>query len=99
MLKRWGGAIRRRRVGAGISQAQLAEAIHCSVEQVDKFEKGLREPYIDGVIEIAQALRYPVADLFRDAKLYAHPTRSTRRPPTGSDMETRKKSKKAPASL
>jgi transcriptional regulator with XRE-family HTH domain len=69
MLKRLGGAIRRRRERAGISQDQLAETIHCSVERLDQFEKGLRDPYLDGVFDIANALNCRVSALCRDAKI------------------------------
>jgi transcriptional regulator with XRE-family HTH domain len=69
MLKRWGGAIRRRRVGAGISQTQLAETVHCTVKLLDGFEKGLRDPYLHVVLDIAKALNYGTDDLFSDARI------------------------------
>ena len=69
MLKRLGGAIRRRRERAGLSQEQLAKTIHCSVERLDEFEKGLRDPKMNAMADIANALNCRFHDIAGEAKI------------------------------
>jgi len=69
MLKRLGGAIRRRRERAGFSQEQFAKAIRCSVERLDEFEKGLRDPKMNAIADIVNALNCRFHDIAGEAKI------------------------------
>jgi transcriptional regulator with XRE-family HTH domain len=62
-----GQIIRNARIGAGLSQMQLAEKVGLSYQQIQKYEKGASEINISRLYQIAEALGLPV-NLFLEEK-------------------------------
>ena len=58
-------AIARARMAAGMTQAQLAEAIGVKPQQVGSWERGLRNPKLDALNRIAVALGCELTDLLK----------------------------------
>ena len=52
------------RKARGLTQAQLAKAVGCSVEFVSLVERGVNAPSVAGLEMFAQALKATVVDLF-----------------------------------
>ncbi len=65
LIKQFGLEIRRRRLEIGLSQEGFAELSGLHRTYVSGIERGDRNPTIDIVFQIAQALRCSPADLFR----------------------------------
>ena len=59
-----GGLIRNIRWTRGLSQAQLAEMINVSYQQLQKYEKGTDKVSIDRLHQLAKALDVPVTVFF-----------------------------------
>jgi transcriptional regulator with XRE-family HTH domain len=62
-----GRAIRKHRKAAGKTQAALAEEIGLESETVSRIENGVRLPSIEKLVDIADALRVPVAVFLENA--------------------------------
>ena len=56
-------AIARERIAAGMTQAQLAEAIGTSKQVLSRWETGQRSPTVDTIRRIADALHIDTARL------------------------------------
>ena len=63
VAKEFGAILRAARLAAGISQEVLAERADCDRTYPSLLERGLRQPTIGKVIEIAEALRIEPATL------------------------------------
>ena len=48
--------IARARLDRGITQAQLAEAVGCSQQQIQAWETGIRKPKLKALVKIGKAL-------------------------------------------
>ncbi|MCE7026393.1 helix-turn-helix domain-containing protein [Jiella avicenniae] len=59
--------IRARRIGVGISQETLAEALGITFQQVQKYEKGLNRISACRLVELAAALKCQPTDLLPEA--------------------------------
>ena len=64
-----GQIIRNARLGAGLSQMQLAEKVDLSYQQIQKYEKGASEINITRLYQIAEALGLPVNSFFEENNL------------------------------
>lgn len=58
--------LRQLRKALGLSQAQLAAAVHITQQHYSLIERGLRNPSLDIALAIAQALDADPRDLFSD---------------------------------
>ena len=58
-----GEKLKAARMAAGMTQAQLAEAIGCTQKDVSRWEAGLYEPGVLTVKKMAQALHCSMDDL------------------------------------
>jgi transcriptional regulator with XRE-family HTH domain len=61
-----GGRIRHLRRRLGVSQAELAEAVGLSYQQIQKYETGASRICVSTLILIARRLNAPVAALLLD---------------------------------
>jgi transcriptional regulator with XRE-family HTH domain len=61
--RRLGNAIRKRRVGLGLSQEQLAERIDCHRNYVGNVERGEQNITIDMLVRFCRALGSSVLDI------------------------------------
>ena len=68
LIKQFGLEVRRRRLEGGLSQEDFAEISGLHRTYVSGIERGDRNPTIDIVFQIAQALRCSPADLFKKDK-------------------------------
>lgn len=59
-----GGLVRARRKALGMSQAELATEIGVSIATVSAWERGERQPSLDGLMLLSGALRCRVSDFF-----------------------------------
>lgn len=60
-----GRAIKMSRVGADLTQGELAEKAGISVSYLSLLERGKRDPSVSTVCKIAEALEIPPSRLFR----------------------------------
>lgn len=63
VLKKFGIAIRVRRLELGITQMKLAELAECSLQAVGNLERGCANPSLLMVHKIAEALQMQAKDL------------------------------------
>jgi len=68
IVKRFGQAIRRRRVAAGLSQESLAHSAKVHPTYISLLERGLRDPKLTSMRKIAVALKTSVAVLSAEAE-------------------------------
>lgn len=61
-----GARIRAKRTAAGISQTELAAAIHVTFQQIQKYEKGQNRLSFGRTVRIAGALKISLAELAGD---------------------------------
>ena len=61
-----GARVRIRRKVLGISQAQLAQAVQLTFQQVQKYERGINRVSASKLYVIAQTLDVPIAYFFED---------------------------------
>ena len=59
--RRIGERIRQRRIEFGLTQHQLAEALECSYQQIQKFENGANRIAASQLLALAERLDMPVA--------------------------------------
>lgn len=60
--------ITRARIAAGMTQGQLAEAIGCRQKDVSAWERGNREPRIDTLRRISDALGCTIGELIDEGR-------------------------------
>lgn len=68
IVKKFGQAIRRRRVEAGLSQENLAAAAKVHPTYVSLIERGLRDPKLTSIRKLAKALGTDASSLIEDAE-------------------------------
>lgn len=68
IARRFGHAVRRRRVAAGLSQEALASAAGVHPTYVSLLERGLRDPRLTSIQKVARALGSSAAVLVREAE-------------------------------
>lgn len=68
ITRRFGHALRRRRVEAGFSQESLARAAKVHPTYISLLERGLRDPRLSSVQKVARALKMSAADLVAEAE-------------------------------
>jgi len=68
LSKRFGTAVRRRRIEAGLSQERLAELARLHPTYVSMVERGVRNPTLDAAARIAKALKVTLPKLIEDAE-------------------------------
>jgi transcriptional regulator with XRE-family HTH domain len=61
-----GRRIRERRILIGLTQQDLANLIGVTYQQADKYEKGIDRISVSRLVQIADALRWTVAELLED---------------------------------
>lgn len=61
-----GNAIRRRRKEIGLSQEQLAEVLGVTKSTISKYELGQRDPGLDQLVPLAEALNCTIFDLITE---------------------------------
>jgi transcriptional regulator with XRE-family HTH domain len=64
IYKKLGKNIKKKREAKGLTQQQLANKINKGINFVGKIEIAFSKPSIDTVIDIANALKIPVNELF-----------------------------------
>lgn len=57
--------IARRRIALGMTQKQLAEAVGCYTKDICRWELGKREPRINSLLRLAEALNCTVDELLK----------------------------------
>lgn len=67
--RRFGDAVRHRRLQFGISQEKLAEAVGCHRNYLGRIERGEQNITLDMMVRVAKALRCSVTDIVREAAL------------------------------
>ncbi len=67
IVRRFGHAVRKRRVKAGFSQESLARAAKVHPTYVSLIERGLRDPRLTSIAKLAKALKTSPADLVSEA--------------------------------
>lgn len=75
LVRRFGHAIRRRRLAAGLSQESLAVAAKVHPTYISLVERGLRDPKLTSMRKLAVALQASVSELVAEAE----PGRARRR--------------------
>ncbi len=68
IVRRFGHAVRKRRVEAGFSQESLAGAAKVHPTYISLIERGLRDPRLTSIAKLAKALKTSPADLMLEAK-------------------------------
>ncbi len=68
IIRRFGHAVRKRRVEAGFSQESLARAAKVHPTYISLIERGLRDPRLTSVQKIARALNISCAELVSEAE-------------------------------
>jgi transcriptional regulator with XRE-family HTH domain len=68
IAKRFGHAVRRRRVAAGLSQEALAGVARVHPTYISLLERGLRDPKLSSMQKLAHALGISVAELASEAE-------------------------------
>ena len=63
-----GGRVRLRRVELGMSQEQLAKAVHLTFQQIQKYEQGVNRVSASKLFEISIVLKTPVSYFFSGAE-------------------------------
>jgi XRE family transcriptional regulator, regulator of sulfur utilization len=66
--KRFGNAVRKHRVAAGLSQEKLAEKSGVHPTYVGMVERGIRNPTLDAAAKLAKALRVELSRLVEEAE-------------------------------
>ena len=64
--KRFGKAVRERRLILGVSQEKFAEVSGLHRTYIGDVERGLRNVSLENIVKIAKALRISMSDLFSD---------------------------------
>lgn len=64
LQKNLGQRIAELRRSRKLTQEQLAEAMHCSVEFISLIERGVNAPSVAGLEKLANVLKVEVRDLF-----------------------------------
>jgi transcriptional regulator with XRE-family HTH domain len=72
-----GNAVRRARVSAGLSQAQLAERTDVAIETISRTERGVLAPSVAVLVRIADALEVGLDELVRGRRSHG-PTKAAR---------------------
>lgn len=68
LSKRFGLAVRARRIGAGLSQERLAELAGLHPTYVGMVERGVRNPTLDVAARLAKALKVSLPMLIEEAQ-------------------------------
>ena len=68
-----GENIRKQRLGAGLTQKQLADLLHTSQSMIAQYETGKRIPKIENLSNIAHALGCSISDLDSEKKWDIYP--------------------------
>jgi transcriptional regulator with XRE-family HTH domain len=68
LSKRFGAAIRRRRLEAALTQEQLAESARIHPTYVSMVERGVKNPTLDVADRLARALSVPLQEIIRDVQ-------------------------------
>ena len=68
IVRRFGHAVRKRRVEAGLSQESLARAAKVHPTYISLIERGLRDPRLTSIAKLAKALKISPADLVSEAE-------------------------------
>ena len=68
LLKRFGRALRARRLDLKMSQEALAEASELSNAYISQLERGLKSPSLLALVDLAGALKISVSELVRDVE-------------------------------
>lgn len=67
--KRFGDAIRERRIALGLSQEQLAEGVGCHRNYMGRIERGEQNITLDMIVRVLVALKATLRDLADEAGL------------------------------
>ena len=62
----FGATVRRLRLAAGLTQEQLGERCKMDLSAVSRLERGGRNPRLDTMVRLAEALGVPPAALLQD---------------------------------
>ncbi len=73
-----GANIRRLRLAAEMTQAQMAEAVHVSQPRIAQIESGAKDCTVGLIADIAEVLHEPLDMLFRTEKTERTPSRVPR---------------------
>lgn len=65
--RRFGSAVRARRIAAGLSQEKLAESAGLHPTYISMVERGVRNPTLDASARIAAALKAKLSTLIEEA--------------------------------
>lgn len=68
LSKRFGAALRKHRLKAGISQEAVAELAHIHPNYVSMVERGVRNPTLDVADRLAKALKLSLPKLLEEAE-------------------------------
>ena len=72
----FGRVVRAYRLGAGLSQEQLAEKAGCDRQSINRVENAAYSPSLPRIFRLADALGVPVGDLFADTVPAIRPGRT-----------------------
>lgn len=64
----FGATVRRLRKAAGLTQEQLGERCQMDLSAVSRLERGHRNPRLDTLVRLADALEVPPAKLLEDVR-------------------------------
>ena len=70
LSKRFGLAVRARRIGAGLSQERLAEIAGLHPTYVGMVERGVRNPTLDVADRLARALRVSLSKIIEESQTH-----------------------------
>jgi len=65
-----GSKLRMRRLSLGLTQTKVAQAIHVTFQQIQKYEKGTNGISSLRIMQLANFLKVPVVFFFEDFPLY-----------------------------
>lgn len=68
IIRRFGHALRRRRVAAGLSQEALARTAKVHPTYISLLERGLRDPGLTSIQKVAKALKTSASSLVGEAE-------------------------------
>ncbi len=68
IVRRFGHAVRERRLEAGLSQESLARAAKLHATHISLIERGLRDLRLTSIAKLARALKTSPADLVSEAE-------------------------------
>ena len=72
--KHLGSKLRIRRLALGLTQTKVAQAIHVTFQQIQKYEKGTNGISSLRVMQLANFLKVPVVYFFEDYPAYNNPS-------------------------